>query len=190
MLAAEPRQGDLTCCHVVPAPGGAAHPGLAAVFQTLCGGNRGAALSDQTRGWPWCARGAFIRLPGGAGCPGTPASQGCSGGKGLSSCLLLCFVLTACQLARPDESATRNVCTYKWMDTSKAKNRFTGHGKLVGPGRKQGKLSCKVRIHIEVQEGLYAAPSPMALDAHGAKSICIKQMSTLGPLFYLYFHVQ
>lgn len=65
MLAAESRQGDLTCCPIVPAPGGAAHPGLTAVVQTQCGESRGAAVSDQSRDWPWCARGACIRLPGG-----------------------------------------------------------------------------------------------------------------------------
>lgn len=118
------------------------------------------------------------------GCPGAPDSQGCHGGKGLSSCFLLHSVLTACQLARLNGSVSRNGCASKWMDTSKVKTRFTGHRKLVGPGRKQGKLSCKVRIHNEEQKGSYAAPSLMAPDAHGAKSISVRQVSVSGPLFF------
>lgn len=49
------------------------------------------------------------------------------------------------------------------MDTSKVKTRFTGHRKLVGPGRKQGKLSFKVRIHNETMRSKRACMLHQAL---------------------------
>lgn len=98
----------------------------------------------------------------------------------------LLFSTSLCPHSLP-AGKTEWISEQKWLciqEDGKVKTRFTGHRKLVGPGRKQGKLSCKVRIHNEEQKGLYAAPSPMAPDAHGAKSISVRQVSMSGPLFF------